>query len=70
MPRIRIVQPRTCTSVRNGPSAAAPWSWCSPRRARAADAVIIAGDLFDRAADAVGERAAVRKMVEELAPPR
>jgi len=36
--------------------------------ARAADALIIAGDLFDRASDAVGERAAVRKMVEEIAP--
>ncbi|MBY0278330.1 metallophosphoesterase family protein, partial [Candidatus Binatia bacterium] len=36
--------------------------------ARAADVVILAGDLFDRAVDAQAERAAVRKMVEELAP--
>ncbi|HEY8517373.1 MAG TPA: DNA repair exonuclease [Candidatus Binatia bacterium] len=36
--------------------------------ARNADGVIVAGDLFDRAADVVAERAAVRKMVQEIAP--
>jgi DNA repair exonuclease SbcCD nuclease subunit len=36
--------------------------------AHAADAVIVAGDLFDRANDAVGERAAVRELIESIAP--
>jgi DNA repair exonuclease SbcCD nuclease subunit len=35
---------------------------------RAADGVIVAGDLFDRNADVVAERAAVRKMVQGIAP--
>src|SRR5262249_60580272 len=36
--------------------------------AHAADALIIAGDLFDRGSDAVGERAWVRELVESIAP--
>jgi len=36
--------------------------------ARAADGVVVAGDLFDRNVDVVAERAAVRKMVQEIAP--
>jgi DNA repair protein SbcD/Mre11 len=36
--------------------------------AQAADALIIAGDLFDRSTDAVGERAAVRALIEGIAP--
>jgi len=36
--------------------------------AHAADALIIAGDLFDRSTDAVGERARVRELVESIAP--
>jgi DNA repair exonuclease SbcCD nuclease subunit len=36
--------------------------------AHAVDALIIAGDLFDRANDAVGERALVRELVESIAP--
>lgn len=36
--------------------------------ARAADAVLIAGDLFDRVTDAVAGRAFVRELVERIAP--
>lgn len=35
---------------------------------RAADAVLVAGDLFDRDADAVAQRAAVRQIFERIAP--
>lgn len=37
-------------------------------RNRSADAVLICGDLFDRTADAVGQRASVRQLVETIAP--
>lgn len=37
-------------------------------RTRSADALLVCGDLFDRTADAVGQRAVVRQLVESIAP--
>lgn len=37
-------------------------------RSRSVDAVLLCGDLFDRASDAVGQRAFVRQLVESIAP--
>ena len=69
MPRIRIVQTSDVHLRPERPERRRALELVFAQAiARAADAVIIAGDLFDRAADAVGERAAVRKMVEEIAP--
>jgi DNA repair protein SbcD/Mre11 len=36
--------------------------------AQRADAILIAGDLFDRTSDATGERAFVRQLIEHVAP--
>lgn len=69
MPRIRIVQTSDVHLRPERPERRRALELVfALAAARSADAVIVAGDLFDRAADAVGERAAVRKMVEELAP--
>jgi len=69
MPRIRIVQTSDVHLRPDRPERRRALELVFAQViARAADALIIAGDLFDRASDAVGERAAVRKMVEEIAP--
>lgn len=69
MPRIRIVQTSDVHLRPDRPERRRALELVFAQAvSRAADAVLIAGDLFDRASDAVGERAAVRKMVEEIAP--
>lgn len=69
MPRIRIVQTSDVHLRPDRPERRRALELVFAQVvARSADALIIAGDLFDRASDAVGERAAVRKMVEEIAP--
>lgn len=69
MPRLRIVQTSDVHLRPDRPERRRALELVfAQAAARAADVVIIAGDLFDRAIDAQAERAAVRKMVEELAP--
>lgn len=69
MPRLRIVQTSDVHLRPDRPERRRALELVfAQAMAHAADVVIIAGDLFDRASDAQAERASVRKMVEELAP--
>lgn len=69
MPRLRIVQTSDVHLRPDRPERRRALELVfAQAAARAADVVIIAGDLFDRANDALAERANVRKLVEELAP--
>ena len=69
MPRLRIVQTSDVHLRPDRPERRRALELVFAQAvARAADVVLIAGDLFDRAIDAQAERASVRKMVEELAP--
>ena len=69
MPRLRIVQTSDVHLRPDRPERRRALELVfAQAAARAADVVIIAGDLFDRAIDAQAERASVRKLVEELAP--
>lgn len=69
MPRLRIVQTSDVHLRPDRPERRRALELVFEQAvARAADVVLIAGDLFDRATDALGERAAVRRMVEEIAP--
>jgi len=69
MPRLRIVQTSDVHLRPDRPERRRALELVfAQAAARAADVVLIAGDLFDRAIDAQAERAAVRKLVEELAP--
>lgn len=69
MPRIRIVQTSDVHLRPDRPERRRALELVFAQAvARAADVVVVAGDLFDRGSEAVSERAAVRKMVQEIAP--
>lgn len=69
MPRIRLVQTSDVHLRPDRPERRRALEQVfAQARSRAADAVIVAGDLFDRAPEALQERPAVKRMVEALAP--
>jgi DNA repair exonuclease SbcCD nuclease subunit len=69
MPRVRLLQTSDVHLRRDRPERERALALAFDlARTRSADAILIAGDLFDRGQDAVGQRAVVRQLVESVAP--
>lgn len=69
MPRIRLLQTSDAHLRPDRPERGRALSLVFElARARSVDAILVCGDLFDRASDAVGQRSLVRQLVESVAP--